>query len=543
MKSGETVRIESMTTCHPRASLSALGLGGLLALVATSALAQTPAARIEQISGLIEPVQNINNGDVAWMLTATALVLLMTVPGLALFYGGLVRSKNMLSTLTQVFAIVATACIVWVIIGYSLAFTSGGGMNAVIGGFTKMFLSGINYEAKAATFSTNQYIPEFVYVAFQMTFAAITPALIVGAFAERMKFSALLAFMVLWMIFIYAPIAHMVWYWAGPDAVAKAAFIAEALRNAPGGLAQAAAAYLEATKADSGYLYRLGALDFAGGTVVHINAGLAGLIGCLILGKRIGYGKELLAPHSLTLAMVGAALLWVGWFGFNAGSNLEANGVAALAMINTFVATAAAGLSWMFVEWIVKGKPSLLGLISGVVAGLVAVTPASGFAGPMGSIVLGLVAGAVCFSFCTAIKNKFGYDDTLDVFGIHAVGGVIGALGTGILVVKAFGGTGYVDYTTCKAALYPATAGAIPDLATLTQKIQLTFSGCQSTDDGVWKHLWIQAQAVIITLLWTGIGSFLLFKLIDIVIGLRVAPDTEREGLDLAEHGERAYNP
>jgi Amt family ammonium transporter len=531
-----------MTTTTTRGALS-LALGGLGATLATGALAQTPAARIEQISALIEPVQNVNNGDVAWMLTATALVLMMTVPGLALFYGGLVRSKNMLSTLTQVFAIVSTACIVWVVIGYSLAFTSGGGVNALVGGLSKMFLAGVNYEAKAATFSTNAYIPEFVYIAFQMTFAAITPALIVGAFAERMKFSALLAFMVLWMIFIYAPIAHMVWYWAGPDAVAKAAFIAEALKTAPGGLAQAAAAYLESTKADSGWLYRIGALDFAGGTVVHINAGVAGLVGCLVLGKRLGYGKDLLAPHSLTLAMVGAALLWVGWFGFNAGSNLEANGVAALAMINTFVATAAAGLSWMFVEWATKGKPSLLGLISGVVAGLVAVTPASGFAGPMGSIVLGLVAGAVCFLFCTAIKSRFGYDDALDVFGIHAVGGILGALGTGVLVVKALGGTGYVDYTTCKAALYPATAGAIPDLATLTQKIQLAFSGCQSTDDGVLKHLWIQAQAVMITVAWTGVGSFLLFKLIDALMGLRVTTDVEREGLDLAEHGERAYNP
>lgn len=532
-----------MSLTLPRRLLAG-ATGTAAALLATGAAhAQSAAARIEAISNQIEYNQAINNGDVAWMLTATALVLLMTIPGLALFYGGLVRSKNMLSVLTQVFAIVCAACIVWVVIGYSLAFTSGGGLNAFIGGFSKMFLAGVNYEAKAATFSTGAYIPEFSFIAFQMTFAAITPALIVGAFAERARFSALLLFMVLWMVFVYAPIAHMVWYWAGPDAVAKAAAIntaIQAMANAPADLKAAATAYLDSVKADSGYLYSLGALDFAGGTVVHINAGVAGLIGAIVIGKRIGYGKDLLAPHSLTLAMVGAALLWVGWFGFNAGSNLEANGVAALAMMNTFVATAAAALSWMFVEWATKGKPSLLGLISGAVAGLVAVTPASGFAGPMGSIVLGLVSGAVCFLFCTSIKNAFKYDDSLDVFGIHAVGGILGALGTGILVTKGMGGTGYVDYTTCQAAL--ASGGALPDLTSLTEKIKIAFSNCQATDDGIAKHLWIQTQAVLISLAWTGIGSFILFKLVDMLIGLRTTEDKEREGLDLAEHGERAYN-
>jgi Amt family ammonium transporter len=512
----------------------AFGTGGLL--TALPALAQAPAAQVEAITNRLEAVQTVNNGDVAWMLTATALVLLMTVPGLALFYGGLVRTKNMLSILTQVFAVVCLACIVWVVVGYSLAFTNGGGLNAVIGGFSKMFLAGVTADSRAATFSTNAYIPEYAYIAFQMTFAAITPALIVGAFAERMKFSALVLFSVLWMLFIYAPIAHMVWYWAGPDAVARA----QAVTSLTGPLQQAAAAALQAVKDDSGYLYRIGALDFAGGTVVHINAGVAGLIGCLVLGKRIGYGKDLMAPHSLTLSMVGASLLWVGWFGFNAGSNLEANGTAALAMINTFVATAAAALAWLFVEWGVKGKPSLLGLISGAVAGLVAVTPASGFAGPMGSIVLGLVAGSACFLACTSLKNALGYDDSLDVFGVHAVGGILGALGTGILVTRGLGGTGYIDYTTCQAAL--AAGGALPDLTTLTEAARVTFSNCRATDDGWVTHLWIQAQAVGITLAWTGIGSFILFKLVDIIIGLRAAPEIEREGLDLAEHGERAYN-
>lgn len=517
--------------------------GGLAALsVATAAQAQNATATIERISKNLEPYQAINNGDTAWMLTATALVLLMTIPGLALFYGGLVRAKNMLSVLTQIFAVVCIAIIFWVVIGYSLAFTGGGGLNAFIGGFSKAFLTDVKYSSMAATFSTGAYIPEMAYLAFQMTFAAITAGLIVGAFAERVKFSALVLFTILWLIFVYAPIAHMVWYWAGPDSFAKAGAIYEALKNAPGGLAQAASAYKDYVTADAGLLYRWGALDFAGGTVVHINAGIAGFIGCLLVGKRIGYGKELMPPHSLTLAMVGAALLWVGWFGFNAGSNLEANGVAALAMVNTFVATAAAALSWMLVEWMAKGKPSLLGLISGAVAGLVAVTPASGFAGPMGALMLGLVSGAVCFVFCTTVKNAFGYDDTLDVFGIHAVGGILGALGTAIVAAPALGGAGVIDYTACK--MVAATAGqAIPaDLTTLQTALKVKFEDCPVGAYSIAGQLWTQFLAVLVTLAWTGIGSFVIFKIVDVVVGLRVPADREREGLDLSEHGERAYN-
>lgn len=391
----------------------ALGLGGaaLALLLVEPSLAQTPtveAATAAPAAAAAAPLPN--KGDTAWMLISSALVLMMSVPGLALFYGGLVRTKNMLSLLTQVFAIVCVACIVWVFFGYSLAFTNGGGLNDFVGGFSKAFLRGVDANSVAATFSNGVVIPEYVYICFQMTFAMITPALIVGAFAERMKFSALLLFSTLWLIFIYFPMAHMVWYWGGPDAVGNAAkALAAATDEASKKAAQDA---LDAVNADAGLLFKWGALDFAGGTVVHINAGIAGIVGCLMLGKRIGYGRDLLAPHSLTMTMIGASLLWVGWFGFNAGSNLEANGSAALAMINTFVATAAAGLSWLLVEWAAKGKPSLLGMLSGAVAGLVAVTPACGFAGPMGSIVLGLVAGAVCFVMCSTVKNALGYDDS-----------------------------------------------------------------------------------------------------------------------------------
>jgi Amt family ammonium transporter len=449
----------------------------------------------------------VNKGDTTWMLVSTIIVLLMTIPGLALFYGGLVRAKNMLSVLMHVFYCVCVVILIWVIYGYSLAFTGG---SSIIGGFSKAFLSGVTIDSKAATFSVGVAIPELVYIAFQMTFAAITPALIVGAFAERIRFSAVALFIPLWVTFIYFPIAHMVWYWAGPDAIDAAA---KALAAAADGPAKAAAqAALDDVMADSGLIFSWGALDFAGGTVVHINAGVAGLMGALILGKRVGYGRELLSPHSLTLTMVGAALLWVGWFGFNAGSNLEAAGGALLAVMNTFVATAAAGLSWMLVEWAAKGKPSLLGLLSGVVAGLVAVTPAAGFAGPMGSIVLGLVAGAVCFFFCTTVKNALGYDDSLDVFGIHGVGGIIGALATGILVAPALGGTGVYDYTTA----------AVGEYAFGTQMLA-------------------QIKAVGLTILWSGIGSAILFKLVDLIVGLRVPVEGEREGLDLTEHGERAY--
>jgi ammonium transporter, Amt family len=456
-----------------------------------------------------------DKGDTAWMLVSSILVLLMVVPGLALFYGGLVRTKNMLSVLTQVFAIASIAALVWVFYGYSLAFTNGGGLNGYVGGLSKAFLSGVDATTVAATFSNGVVIPEYVYLCFQMTFAMITPALIVGAFAERMKFSALILFTVLWLTFIYFPIAHMVWYWGGPDVIGNAAkAVADAADPAAKATAQAG---LDAALADAGLVFQWGALDFAGGTVVHINAGIAGLVGALLIGKRVGYGRDLIAPHSLTMTMIGAALLWVGWFGFNAGSNLEANGTAALAMINTFVATAAAGLSWLFVEWGAKGKPSLLGLVSGAIAGLVAVTPASGFAGPMGSIVLGLIAGAVCYVFCSSVKNALGYDDSLDVFGIHCIGGIIGAIGTGILVNPALGGAGIPDYVSSPGTLVVA-------------------------DYVFGTAVWAQAKAVVLTLVWSGVGSAILYKLVDVVIGLRVTQEEEREGLDLADHGERAYN-
>ena len=456
-----------------------------------------------------------DKGDTAWMMVSTVLVLLMVVPGLALFYGGLVRTKNMLSLLTQVFAIACLAALIWVFYGYSLAFTNGGGLNAFVGGTSKAFLAGVDTASVAGTFSNGVVIPEYVYIAFQMTFAMITPALIVGAFAERVKFSALVVFSVLWLTFVYFPIAHMVWYWGGPDAIGNAAkAVAEAADPAAKTNAQAA---LDAVLADAGLIFQWGALDFAGGTVVHINAGIAGLVRALVMGKRLGYGRDLIAPHSLTMTMIGAALLWVGWFGFNAGSNLEANGTAALAMMNTFVATAAAGLAWLFVEWGAKGKPSLLGLLSGAIAGLVAVTPASGFAGPMGSIVLGLVAGAVCFLFCSSVKNALGYDDSLDVFGIHCVGGIVGALATGILVNPALGGVGIADYVSKPGEL------AVADYVFATAFLA-------------------QVKAVLLTIAWSGIGSLILYKVVDAVLGLRVTQEEEREGLDLADHGERAYN-
>ena len=431
----------------------------------------------------------------------------MTIPGLALFYGGLVRSKNMLSVLMQVLYTACIVMVIWALYGYSITFTGG---SAYIGGFSKAFLAGVTPDSMAASFTADANISELVYFCFQMTFAAITPGLIVGAFAERTKFAAIALFIPLWVTLIYFPIAHMVWYWAGPDAIVAAA---KAVAAAAPDAKAAAQAKLDEVMADAGQVFLWGALDFAGGTVVHINAGIAGLVGCLIIGKRTGYGKELMAPHSLTMTMIGASLLWVGWFGFNAGSNLEANGGAALAMINSFVATAAAALAWMFAEWIIKGKPSLLGMVSGCVAGLVAVTPASGFAGPMGAIVLGLVTGPVCFMFSTTIKNALGYDDSLDVFGVHCIGGILGAIGTGILVNPALGGAGIMDYTT----------GKIADYDMVTQLIA-------------------QCKAVATTLVWSGVGSAILYKIVDVIVGLRVVPDKEREGLDVTEQGERAYN-
>ncbi len=454
-----------------------------------------------------------NPGDTAWMLTSSALVLMMSIPGLALFYGGLVRAKNMLSILSQTFAIVALVGVIWTVYGYSLAFGDGGSLSNYIGGFNKLFLKGVTASSNAATFTPGHVIPEYAYFVFQMTFAMITPALIIGAFAERMKFSAVLLFVGFWVTVIYFPIAHWVWGVADPNALVDAATqLAAAADEAAKAAAQAK---IDEINAAVGWLAGKGALDFAGGTVVHINAGIAGLVGAIIVGKRIGFGKEALPPHSLTLSMVGASLLWVGWFGFNAGSNLEANGVTALAFVNTMVATAAAALSWMIVEWLVKGKPSMLGLITGAVAGLVAVTPASGYAGPVGAIVLGFAVSPICLFFVDFVKRMAGYDDALDVFGVHCIGGITGALATGILVNPDLGGVGITDYTNLE------TFAGTYDMAT---------------------QMKAQAIAVVATLLWSGIGSAILFKLVDVVIGLRPTPDQEREGLDISDHGERAYN-
>ena len=452
-------------------------------VAATAAVADGPikAPTVEQMAGMVD------KGDTTWMLISSALVLLMSVPALALFYGGLVRTKNMLSLLMQVFMIVSVAALVWVSWGYTLAFTSG---TPFIGGFSKLFLQGVDATTVAATFSNNVYIPEYAFVVFQMTFACITPALIVGAFAERIKFTPLILFVVAWLTIVYFPIAHMVWYWAGPD-------------------------FLVDAPTDMGYLWGMGALDFAGGTVVHINAGIAGLVGCIMIGKRIGYGREATPPHSMTMTMIGASLLWVGWFGFNAGSNLEANGLAALAFINTFVATAAAAVAWCLIEQFHHGKPSLLGAVTGAVAGLVAITPASGFAAPMTSILLGFIASGVCYVFVAYVKNKLKYDDTLDVFGVHCVGGIVGAIGTAIVADPSLGGQGWIDYT-----VFPAVAGEY-DMA---------------------GQLVTQIKAVALTLLWSGIGSAVLFFILDKTIGLRPDAEAEREGLDITEHGERAYN-
>src|ERR1700739_4851493 len=453
-----------------------------------------------------------NKGDVAWMLTSSALVLMMSIPGLALFYGGLVRAKNMGSILTQVFAIVAMIGVIWTIYGYSLAFGDGGSMTPWIGGFAKAFMHGVDASSTAATFSNGVVIPEYAYFVFQMTFAMITPALIVGAFAERIKFSAVMLFILLWSTLIYYPIAHWVWYVAAPDDVAAAA---KALAAATDAAAKTAAqAKLDEVTANVGWLAVAGALDFAGGTVVHINAGIAGLVGALIIGKRVGYGKDLMAPHSLTMTMIGASLLWVGWFGFNAGLNREANGTTALACVNTMVATAGAALSWLLTEWIVKGKPSLLGICSGAVAGLVSVTPASGYAGPIGALVLGLVVSPICLFFVSTVKNALGYDDALDVFGVHCVGGIGGALGPGILVNPALGGVGITDY----ANITGNNAGTY-DLAT---------------------QMIAQSKAVLATLIWSGVGSAILYKIVDLIVGLRPSIDEEREGLDITDHGERA---
>ena len=456
------------------------------AVAAVAAVADAAAAPAEAA-----PAPTANKGDTAWMMIATILVILMTIPGLALFYGGLVRAKNMLSVLMQVFVIFSLISVLWVIYGYSLAFTGG---SAFIGGFDKLFLSGVTVESLGATFSKGVYIPELTFVVFQATFAAITTALIVGAFAERMKFSAVLLFSVLWFTFSYLPMAHMVWYWDGPDAITDAAA-------------------LEKVVAGAGFLWAKGALDFAGGTVVHINAAVAGLVGAFLIGKRVGYGREPMTPHSLTLTMVGAALLWVGWFGFNAGSNLEATGLAALAMVNTLAATGAATLSWMVAEWLFKGKPSMLGAASGAVSGLVAITPACGFVGPMGAIVIGLLAGVLCLWGVNGLKKMLGADDALDVFGVHGIGGIVGAILTGVFVSPALGGTGVYDYVT----------NAVGEFNMVAQ---------------VTSQIWGVGVAIV----WSGVVAFICYKIVDVLVGLRVPEDEEREGLDITAHGESAYH-
>jgi Amt family ammonium transporter len=460
-------------------ALSASLMAGLPALAQD--MIQNPSA--EQMATMV------NKGDTTWMLVSSALVLMMSIPALALFYGGLVRTKNMLSLLMQTFMIVSIAALLWIAVGYSLAFTPG---SPYIGGLSKAFLAGVGTGSYAATFSNNVYIPELAFVVFQMTFACITPALIVGAFAERVKFWPLMLFVVGWLLLAYYPIAHMVWFWAGPDFLSVADYAG-----------------------DMGLLWGWGALDFAGGTVVHINAGIAGLIGCLVIGPRVGFNKEPMPPHSLTLTMVGASLLWVGWFGFNAGSNLESNGLTALAFLNTFIATAAATVSWSIVEQVRHGRPSLLGAVTGALAGLVAITPAAGFASPMGAILLGLIVSPVCYVFVSTVKKKFGYDDSLDVFGVHGIGGILGAIGTGILADPALGGQGWFDYT-----VFPAVAGAY--------------------DMGA--QVMTQIKAVAVTAVWTGVVSFVLFSVIKLVFGLRPSADDERQGLDQTSHGESAYN-
>ncbi len=432
-----------------------------------------------------------NKGDNAWVMTSAALVILMSIPGLALFYGGLVRSKNMLSVLMQVFVVFSLISVLWVVYGYSAAFTEG---NEFFGTLDKLFLKGITVDSVAATFSKGVNISELAYVIFQGAFAAITCGLIVGSFAERAKFSAILVFMVIWFTLSYIPMAHMVWYWAGPDAYIDAAAG-------------------EAAGKTAGFLFQKGALDFAGGTVVHINAAIAGLVGAYMVGKRTGLGNVAMAPHSLTFTMIGASLLWFGWFGFNAGSALEASGGAALAMVNTWVATACAALSWMFAEWILKGKPSMLGAASGAVAGLVAITPAAGFVGVMGAIIIGLLAGVVCLWGVNGLKKLLGADDSLDVFGVHGVGGILGAVLTGVFCDPALGGTGVYDYVANAVAPYDMTAQVI-------------------------SQLWGVGTVIV----WSGVVSLVAYKLVDIVIGLRVPEEEEREGLDLTSHGESAYH-
>ena len=462
--------------------------------MAAGAPAVAAAATPEPAAAAAAPVPN--KGDVSWMLVSTLLVIMMTVPGLALFYGGLVRSKNMLSVLMQVLVTFSMIVVLWCLYGYSLAFSEG---NAFIGGFDRLFMKGLFDPAKgefamAATFSKGVVIPELLFAAFQATFAGITCCLIVGAFAERIKFSAVLLFSALWFTFSYAPIAHMVWYWMGPDAYTGKEVV-------------------DAMNAKAGWLWQMGALDFAGGTVVHINAAVAGLVGAFMIGKRVGYGREAMAPHNLPLTMVGASLLWVGWFGFNAGSALEAGNSAVLAFMNTFSATAAAVLAWCMGETLMRGKASMLGAASGAVAGLVAITPAAGNVGLMGAIIVGLVAGFACLWGVNGLKRLLGADDSLDVFGVHGVGGIVGALLTGVFNTQDLGGPGLVtDWVTVAVG-----------------------------SNGIGAQVWIQLKAVLTTIVWSGVVAFVAFKIVDLTIGLRVTEEEEREGLDISSHGETAY--
>ena len=459
--------------------------------VAAVAAQTAPVAPDTSIAAPLAKAPVPDKGDTSWMMTSTVLVILMTIPGLALFYGGLVRGKNVLSVLMQVFVVFSLMAVLWAIYGYSIAFTEGGDF---FGGFSRLFLKGMDASSNSATFSKGVVIPEYVFMVFQLTFAAITPCLIVGAFAERVKFSAVLLFITIWWTFAYLPIAHMVWYWAGPDAYTSAAAGAKA-------------------GATAGFLFQKGALDFAGGTVVHINAGVAGLVGAILIGRRIGYGKAAMAPHNVPFMMIGAALLWVGWFGFNVGSNLEASGFAGQVFANTLLATAAATLAWMFAEWAARGTPTMIGAASGAVAGLVAITPACGWVGPMGSIVIGALAGVVCLFAVTKLKGWFKYDDTLDVFGVHCIGGILGAMLTGVFNDPRLGGTGVYDYVANKVADFSMSA-----------------------------QLVAQAWGVVTTLVWSGGVAFIAYKVVDLTIGLRVAEDQEREGLDTTYHGEHAYN-
>jgi len=483
------------------AAASAAAVASAVEAVAASAPDAAAPVAAEAASAAAPAAAPVpNKGDTTWMMVSTLLVILMTVPGLALFYGGLVRSKNMLSVLMQVMVTFSLIVVLWFIYGYSLAFTEG---NAYIGGLDRLFMKGVwdnaaGTFANAATFSKGVYIPEIVFAAFQATFAGITCALIVGAFAERIKFSAVLLFMVLWFTFSYLPMAHMVWFWMGPDAYSSPE-VAEAMTG------------------KAGLIWQHGALDFAGGTVVHINAAVAGLVGAYMVGKRVGYGKEAFTPHSLTLTMVGASLLWVGWFGFNAGSALEANGFAALAFINTFAATAAAVLGWILGEALLKGKASMLGAASGAVAGLVAITPAAGNVGIGGALIIGVLAGLICLWGVTGLKKLLGADDSLDVFGVHGIGGILGALLTGVFNSPNLGGPSLVsDWTT--------VAMVTPEAYSIAGQV------------------WIQAKGVLITIAWSGIVSLIAYKIVDVVIGLRVPEEEEREGLDITSHGETAYH-